>query len=33
MEGKGWENFGPNKKGQRSASKKIDSGRMLVNVG
>jgi len=33
MEGQGWENIGPKKKGQRSACKKIDSGKMLVNVG
>jgi len=37
LEGKGWEKFGPRKKkkkkGQRSAGKKIDCGRMLVNVG
>ncbi len=32
MEGWGWENIGP-KKVQRSANKKIDYGRMLVNVG
>jgi len=33
MEGQGWEKIGPKKKGQRSAGKKIDCGRMLVNVG
>jgi len=33
MEGKGWEKFGPPKKGQRSAGKKIDCDKRLVNVG
>jgi hypothetical protein len=33
LEGKGWEKFGPKNKGQRSAGKKINCGRMLVNVG
>jgi hypothetical protein len=33
MEGKGWKIFGPKKQGQRSAGKKIDCDRMLVNVG
>jgi hypothetical protein len=33
MEGKGWGKIDPPKKGQRSAGKKIDCGRMLVNVG
>jgi hypothetical protein len=33
MEGHGWEKIGPKKKGQRSAGKKFDYGRMLVNVG
>jgi hypothetical protein len=33
MEGKGWEKLDPKKKGQRSASKKIDYDKMLVNVG
>jgi hypothetical protein len=32
-EGQDWEKIGPKKNGQRSAGKKIDSGRMLVNVG
>jgi len=32
MEGKGWEKFGPIKKGQRSAGRKFDCGKMLVNV-
>jgi hypothetical protein len=32
-EGLGWEKIGPKKKGQRSAGKKLDRGRMLVNVG
>ncbi len=31
--GQGWEKIGPEKKGQKSASKKIDCGRMMVNVG
>jgi hypothetical protein len=30
MEGKGWEKFGPIKKGQRSAGRKFDCGKMLV---
>jgi hypothetical protein len=33
MEGQGWEKIGPKKTGQRSAGRKIDCGRMLVNVG
>jgi hypothetical protein len=33
MEGNGWEKIGPKLKGQMLAGKKIDSGRMLVNVG
>jgi hypothetical protein len=33
MEGQGWEKIGPKKKGQRSAGKKLDCGRMLVNGG
>ncbi len=34
MEGEDWEKIGPkNKNDQWSAGKKIDSGRMLVNVG
>jgi hypothetical protein len=33
MEGQGWEKIGPKKNIQRIASKKIDCGRMLVNVG
>jgi hypothetical protein len=33
MEGKGWENFGPKKKGERLTCKNIDYGKMLVNVG
>jgi len=33
MEGKGWEKFGTKKKGQRLVGKKIDCGKMLVNVG
>jgi hypothetical protein len=34
MQGKGWKNLAPKKKGQRSAAgKKIDCGKMLVNVG
>jgi hypothetical protein len=33
MEGKGWGKIGPPKKAQRSAGKKIDCCRMLVNVG
>jgi hypothetical protein len=33
MEGNDWETIGPKIKGQRLVGKKIDSGRMLVNVG
>jgi hypothetical protein len=33
MEGQGWEKMGPKQQGQRSTGKKIDCGRMLVNVG
>jgi len=33
MEGNGWEKFCPIKKGQRSAGRKFDCGKMLVNVG
>ncbi len=33
MEGKGWGKIGPKKKGQGSTGKKIDYGRMLVNIG
>jgi len=33
MEGHGWEKMGAKKKGQRLTSKKIDCGRMLVNIG
>jgi hypothetical protein len=33
MERQGWEKIGPKKKGQRSAGKNINCGRVLVNVG
>ncbi len=33
MEGQGWGKVGTKTKGQKSTSKKIDCGRMFVNVG
>jgi len=33
MEGKGWGKIGPKIKRQRSTGKKINYGRMLVNIG